>query len=211
METPVQFSMLPSVPAPWNKGRLTVQKPPLKLKEIWAIRIRLQLEGRTRDLALFNLAIDSKLRSCDLVKLKLGDVAHNGRAIARATVIQQKTGMPVRFELSDETRNAVDAWIAKGDFPAGAFLFPSRINPRSHITTRQYSRILTSWIAEIGLDPADYGTPSLRRTKATLIYRRTKNLRAVQLLLGYRKLESTVRYLSIEVEDALEIAEQTES
>jgi integrase len=211
METPVQFSMLPPAPAPWNKGKLTGQKPPLKLKEIWAIRIRLQLKGRTRDLALFNLVIDSKLRSSDLVKLKLGDVAHNGRAISRATVIQQKTGMPVRFELTDETRNAVDAWIANAGLASGAFLFTSRFSSRQHITTRHYSRILKSWIAEIGLDTADYGTHSLRRTKATLIYRRTRNLRAVQLLLGHRKLESTVRYLGIEVEDALEIAEQTES
>jgi len=211
MQTPVQFSMLPPVPEPWNKGKLTGQKPPLKLKEIWAIRIRLQLKGRTRDLALFNLAIDSKLRSCDLVKLKVSDVAHNGHAISRATVTQQKTGMPVRFELTEETRTAVEAWIATRDLASGAFLFPSRLSSRQHITTRQYSRLLKSWIAEIGLDPTDYGTHSLRRTKATLIYRRTKNLRAVQLLLGHRKLESTVRYLGIEVEDALEIAEQTES
>jgi integrase len=92
----------------------------------------------------------------------------------------------------------------------GAFLFPSRIRTSPHLSTREYARIVHRWVAEIGLDPAVYGTHSMRRTKASLIYRRTKNLRAVQLLLGHAKLESTVRYLGIEVDDALKMAEQTE-
>ena len=195
---------------PWNKGKLIGQKPPLKLQEIWAIRIRLQILGRTRDLAFFNLAIDSKLRGCDLVRIWVADVAHGSRALSRAAVMQQKTGLPVRFELTEQTRETVQAWIASQKLGSGDYLFPSRMSLSPHITTRQYARIVDSWVSLIGLDRHEYGTHSLRRTKATLIYRRTKNLLAVQLLLGHTKLESTVRYLGIEVDDALEMAEQTE-
>jgi len=195
---------------PWNKGKLLGQKPPLKLKEIWAIRIRLQLDHRTRELALFNLAIDSKLRGCDLVGLRVHDVVHGSRVAARAIVMQKKTERPVQFEITEQTRDAVTAWIIAGHLKPEQFLFPSRVSASPHLSTRQYSRIVGAWAGSIGLDPSAYGTHSLRRTKPTLIYRRTKNLRAVQLLLGHRKLESTVRYLGIEVDDALEIAEQTE-
>jgi integrase len=195
---------------PWNKGKLLGQKPPLKLKEIWAIRIRLQLAKRTRELALFNLAIDSKLRGCDLVGLRVHDVVQGSRIAPRAIVMQKKTQRPVQFEITEQTRDAVAAWIATAHLKPEQFLFPSRLSESPHLSTRQYSRILGAWVASIGLDPAAYGTHSLRRTKATLIYRRTRNLRAVQLLLGHTKLESTVRYLGIEVDDALEIAEQTE-
>lgn len=195
---------------PWNKGRLIGQKPPLKLKEIWALRVRLQLSKQLRDLALFNLAIDSKLRGCDLVTLRVQDVAQGGKAVSRATIMQQKTGRPVKFELTEQTRNAVDAWIAKAHLAPGQFLFPSRINRNPHISRRQYSKIVKSWVSRIGLDPRDYGTHTMRRTKPTLIYQRTKNLRAVQLLLGHTKLESTVRYLGIEVDDALEMSERTD-
>lgn len=195
---------------PWNRGRLIGPKPPLKLREIWAIRIRLQLAKRVRDLALFNLAIDSKLRGCDLVKLRVQDVVHGGKAVSRTSVVQQKTGQPVKFELTDQTREAVEAWISKAQLTPGQFLFPSHLARSLHISTRQYARIVKSWVARIGLEPSDYGTHSLRRTKATLIYKRTKNLRAIQLLLGHTKLESTVRYLGIEVDDALEMSEQTE-
>jgi integrase len=197
--------------APWNKGKLTGQKPPLKLREIWAIRIRLQIAKRVRDLALFNVAIDSKLRGCDLVQLHVRDVAHGDRALSRATVQQRKTGQPVRFELTEQTRESVAAWIAAAKLSPGDPLFPSRNSRSAHLSTRQYSRIVDGWISMIGLDPAVYGTHSLRRTKATLVYRRTRNLRAVQLLLGHRRIESTVRYLGIEVDDALEMAEQTEA
>jgi len=195
---------------PWNKGRLIGQKPPLKLKDIWAIRLRLQLAGRVRDLALFNLAVDSKLRGCDLVRLRVADIAHGDTIVSRATVIQRKTGRPVRFELTEPTREAIRDWLVTARLGSGDRLFPGRTRGSSHLSTRQYARIVKSWAALVGLDPHDYGTHSLRRTKATLIYRRTKNLRAVQLLLGHLKLESTVRYLGIEVDDALEIAEQTE-
>ena len=195
---------------PWNKGKLLGQKPPLKLKEIWAIRIRLQLDQRTRELALFNLAIDSKLRGCDLVGLRAHDVVQGSHVAARAIVMQKKTHRPVQFEITEQTQDAVAAWITAAHLKPEQFLFPSRVSASPHLSTRQYSRIVGGWAESIGLDPAAYGTHSMRRTKPTLIYRRTRNLRAVQLLLGHSKLESTVRYLGIEVDDALEIAEQTE-
>ena len=195
---------------PHNKGRLVGQKLPLRLREIWAIRIRLQLACRVRELALFNLAIDSKLRGCDLVSLRVCDVAQGSRVAQRAMVVQRKTGRPVQFELTEQTRDAVGAWVAKAHLQPGQCLFPSRRKVSAHISTRQYERIVKRWVASIGLDSTAYGAHSMRRTKPTLIYRRTKNLRAVQILLGHTKLESTVRYLGIEVDDALEIAEQTE-
>jgi len=195
---------------PWNKGQLIGQKAPLKLKDIWAIRIRLQLRERTRDLALFNLAIDSKLRACDLVKIKVADIAEGSGIKRRAQVMQQKTGRPVRFEITKQARDSILAWIEKANLISTNYLFPSRIDRTQHLSTRQYARVLKSWVQEIGLDPSRYGTHSLRRTKASLIYKKTKNLRAVQLLLGHSKLESTVRYLGIEVDDALEVAEQIE-
>lgn len=197
-------------PEPWNKGKLVGQKAPFKLKEIWAIRVRLQLFRRVRDLALFDLGIDSKLRACDLVRPKVSDICHGDRVAARAIVMQQKTSRPVQFEITESTREAVAAWIKEARLRLEDYLFPSRLHESLHLGTRQYARVVDSWVEEIGLDPANYGTHSMRRTKASLIYRRTKNLRAVQLLLGHTKLESTVRYLGIEVDDALELAEQTE-
>jgi len=195
---------------PWNKGKLVGQKAPLRLREIWAIRVRLQLRGAARELALFNLAIDSKLRSCDLLNLRVRDICHADRVAARATVLQQKTQHPVRFEITEQTRDSLTAWIREAALVPADNLFPSRIRGSDHLSTRQYARIVHSWIQGIGLDPCHYGTHTMRRTKAALIYRKTKNLRVVQLLLGHTKLESTVRYLGIEVDDALEIAEQTE-
>jgi integrase len=167
------------------------------------------MEKQTRDLALFNLAIDSKLRGCDVVAVKVDDVAPNGYAIDRATVRQRKTGRPVRFELTEQTRQAIDDYIRLVGKKSGEFLFTGR-RPGQGITTRQYARLLSDWLLGVGLDPHVYGTHSLRRTKATLIYRRTGNLRAVQLLLGHTKIESTVRYLGIEVDDAIAIAEQVD-
>jgi integrase len=202
--------MIPSQRVPWNKGKLIGQKPPLKLPAIWAIRTRLQVAGRPRELALFNLAIDSNLRACDLVSLRVPDIAHGAHVLSRASCTQQKTKLPVRFELTEQTREAIAAWIKEAHLSSAHFLFPSRFRRSPHLSTRQYARIVKSWIRMIGADPQEYGTHSLRRTKATLIYRRPKNLRAVQLLLGHIKLESTVRYLGIEVDDALEIAEHIE-
>src|SRR3984893_3053855 len=196
--------------AAWNKDKLIGAKPPLRPKHVWSIRTKLQIEGRTRDLAMFNVAIDSKLRGSDVVALKVEDVAPNGYAVDRATVRQKKTGQPVRFELTEQTRQALDEYVRAFGKKGGEFLFASRRNRQRPISTRQYARSVDKWVASIGLDASRFGTHSLRRTKASLIYRRTGNLRAVQLLLGHTKIESTVRYLGIEVDDALAIAEQVD-
>jgi integrase len=196
---------------PWNKNKLVGQKLPLKLQQIWAIRIRLELSKKVRDLALFNLAIDSKLRGCDLVSLKVSDIAHSKTIQSRAIIAQQKTGMPVQFEITKNTRESLSAHIEKSRLSSSEYLFQSRIHSSEHISTRQYGRIVDNWVASIGLDITQYGTHSMRRTKPSLIYKKTKNLRACQLLLGHRKLESTVRYLGIEVDDALEVSEQIDA
>jgi len=178
------------------------------MQEIWSIRIRLQNSDSCRDLALFNLAIDSKLRGCDLLGLRVSDVASGSEIQSRATIRQSKTKRPVRFEITPRTRKSIEAWVEAARLSGNDYLFPSRIRDSKHLSTRQYARIVESWVASIGLDPSAYGTHSMRRTKATLIYRRTKNLRAVQLLLGHSSLDSTVRYLGIEIDDALEMSEQ---
>jgi len=174
---------------PWNKGRIVGQKAPFKPKDIWALRVRLQMEDRVRELALFILGIDSKVRGCDLVALRVRDVCHGDQLASRAIVVQHKTQRPVQFEITQATRDALQAWIAQAPLKPEDFLFPSRLHDSPHLGTRQYARILGHWVDELGLDRADYGTHSMRRTKATLISRRTKNLRAVQLLLGHSKLD----------------------
>lgn len=194
----------------WNKGQLIGQKPPLRPKHVWAIRTRLQMDGNTRDLALFNLAIDSKLRGCDLVKLDIKDIAPNGYVAERATVRQSKTGRPVTFEISEHTRAALEQYLSADSCRSSAYLFPGRGKAMRPISTRQYARLVSNWVTGIGLDASRYGTHSLRRTKAALIYKKTGNLRAVQLLLGHTKIESTVKYLGIEVDDAIEIAEKVD-
>ena len=168
------------------------------------------MQHKIRDLAMFNLAIDSKLRGCDLVKLKVKDVQRGSAMLSRASIVQQKTHQAVQFEITEHTRQSLETWIRQTSLKPEDYLFKSRLRGSEHLSTRQYARIVESWVAEIGLDPSAYGTHSLRRTKASLIYKKTKNIRAVQLLLGHKKLESTVRYLGIDVDDALEIAEHTE-
>lgn len=192
---------------PWNKGKLIGAKPPLRPSHVWSIRTKLQMADRKRDLALFNLATGSKLRGCDVVALRVDDIAPSGYATDRATIRQKKTGRPVRFELTDQTRSAADEYLRLAGRKSDQYLFSGR-GEASRLTTRQYARLVHEWVASIGLDPAKFGTHSLRRTKAELIYRRSGNLRAVQLLLGHSKIESTVRYLGIEVDDAIEIAEK---
>ena len=171
-------------------------------------RAKLHLERRIRGLALFNLALDSKLRGCDLVALRVDDVAPNGYAVDRATIRQSKTGRPVRFELTEVTRQSLDDYLQRSGRKAGERLFKGARGPDEHLTTWQYARLVSEWVSGIGLEPLKYATRPMRCTKATLIYRRTGNLRAVQLLLGHTKIESTVRYLGVEVDDALEIAEK---
>ena len=210
MEGSNLIEFLPARKRPWNKGRLTSQKSPLQPKHVWAIRTRLQLADKTRDLALFNLAIDSKLRGCDVVRLRTEEIAPNGTCVDRATIRQRKTGRPVRFEITEQTRQSVLTHLKDRYQDQNPYLFPSRTDPDRHLSTRQYARLVSAWVESIGLDATLFGTHSLRRTKATLIYRRTGNLRAVQLLLGHTKIESTVRYLGVEVDDALALSEQTD-
>lgn len=194
----------------WNKGQIVGQKLPLKPREVWGIRTRLEVASNLRELALFNLAIDSKLRACDLICIKVKDLTVSGVMRSRATVVQRKTGRPVQFELSEQTRASVQQWIASRKLLSSDFLLPGRGCAQLHLSTRQYGRMVDRWVVSVGLDPVRYGTHSLRRTKVAQIYKKTGNLRAVQLLLGHTKLESTVRYLGIEVDDALAISEQVD-
>lgn len=204
----MQRDLFREPPKPWNSGRIIGPKAPFKPKHVWAIRQQLKNSRRVRDLALFNCAIDAKLRGCDLVKLRVSDVAPGGTLRERSTVIQQKTGRPVPFEITQPTRDALVAWLDLRGRRRDDWLFPSRSREGRHISTRQYARLVDHWARMIDLEPAAYGTHSLRRTKVALVYKKTGNLRACQLLLGHRKLESTVRYLGIEVDDALALSEQ---
>ena len=195
---------------PWNKGRFVGLKPPLKPKQVWAIRLHLQREQRLRDLAMSDLAIDSKLRGCDLVGLTIGEVVVNATARHRATTIQRKTEQPVQFELTEQTRGSLIAWLGCRGGALEDHVFPSRAHEGKHLSTRQYARLVGDWVEAVGLGRSVHGTHSLRRTKVALIYKRTGNLRAVQILLGHTKLESTVRYLGVDAEDALTLSEATE-
>ena len=188
----------------------TGAKLALKPVHVWGIRIRLQVACKSRDLALFDLALDSKLRGCDLVSLKVGDLLSAGGVKRRVVILQKKTGRPVQFEVTEQARRSIGQWIELKSLTAEDWLFPSRMKPGSHLSTRQYARLVDQWVALVGLDPAAYGTHSMRRTKVSLLYKKTGNLRACQLLLGHTKLESTVRYLGVEVDDALELSEGLE-
>jgi integrase len=194
----------------WNAGRKVGAKRALKPRQIWAIRFFLDQHGRVRDRALFDLAIDSKLRGCDLVKIRISDIVCDRKIRTRATVVQQKTGRPVQFELMTDARASLLKWLELRGGSLEDFAFPSRTDHAAHISTRQYARLVDEWVTGIGLPGEDYGTHSLRRTKASIIYKATGNLRAVQILLGHTKIESTVRYLGVDVEDALTLAEGTE-
>ena len=193
----IQLPALKPKRRPWNKGRLVGQKRPLLPKQVWSIRARLELAGNLRDLALFNLAIDSKLRGCDLVRLQIVDLFSNDKIRERVSIIQSKTNRPVQFEVTEGTRDSLSNWVSSPEMLGRNFLFPSRFHDRPHVSTRQYGRLVRNWVTAIGLDPNGFGTHSMRRTKAALIYRKTGNLRAVQLLLGHAKVDSTVRYLGI--------------
>jgi integrase len=197
MDTAVQ------VRRPWNKGLIVGQKRPLLPRQVWSIHVRLEMSASARDLAMFNLAIDSKLRASDLVRLKVEDICSGTLVRDRGMVTQMKTGRPVQFEITEVTRQSVERLLAAQSTSDGGYLFRSRTHGRLHISARQYARIVHRWIRNIGLDDRGFGTHSLRRTK-------TGNLRAVQLLLGHANIETTVRYLGVEVDDALRLAEQIE-
>ena len=209
MQTPNLPAIRPQRPA-WNKGRLVGQKRPLMPKHVWAIRVRLEIAENHRDLALFNTAIDSKLRGCDLVRLQVADVFAAGQVKERTSVLQSKTQKPVQFELTEGTRNSIAQWLKDPRMIGQEFLWPGRFHEPLHISTRQYARLVRDWVQSIGLEPSAFGTHSMRRTKVAQIYRKTGNLRAVQLLLGHTKMDSTVRYLGVELEDALAISEAVE-
>ena len=210
MDVMVQTDLFKFPKKPWNAGRIVGAKAPLKPKHIWAIRQQLKSAGRVRDLALFNLALDAKLRGCDLVRLRLSDLVQGGALRERSIIIQQKTGRPVPFEITPPARDALAHWLEVRGRRDEDWIFPSRMRPGDHLGTRQYARLVDQWVQMIDLDSGGYGTHSLRRTKVALIHKKTGNLRACQLLLGHGKLESTVRYLGIEVEDALALSEQIE-
>ena len=209
MHTPNLPAIRPKRPA-WNKGRIVGQKLPLLPKHVWAIRVRLEIANSIRDLALFNIAVDSKLRGCDLIRLKVSDVYSAGQMKERASVLQSKTQKPVRFEITEGTRKSVSRWLDDPVMVGSEFLWPRRFHGRLHISTRQYARLVRDWVKSIGLEASAYGTHSMRRTKVSQIYKKTGNLRAVQLLLGHTKMDSTVRYLGVELEDALAISEAIE-
>jgi len=209
MTTPNLPAIIPPRRA-WNKGRIIGQKRPLQPKHVWAIRVRLELAERLRDLALFNMAVDSKLRGCDLVKLEVTDVFVAGRIKERTSIVQSKTKQPVQFEITEGTRKSLSAWLNDPAMVGSSFLWPSRFHSPDHISTRQYARLVKELVASIGLEPSAFGTHSLRRTKVAQIYKKTGNLRAVQLLLGHTKMDSTVRYLGVDLEDALSISEGVE-
>jgi site-specific recombinase XerC len=209
MQTPNLPAVRACRPA-WNKGRIVGQKRQLLPKHVWAIRVRLEIADNHRDLALFNLAIDSKLRGCDLVKLKVTDVFVAGQVKERTSITQSKTQKPVRFEITDGTRKSLARWMDEALMIGFEFLWPGRFHERLHISTRQYARLVRNWVISIGLEPSAFGTHSMRRTKVSQIYKKTGNLRAVQLLLGHTKMDSTVHYLGVELEDALAISEAVE-
>jgi len=194
----------------WNAGKQVGAKRALKVKQIWLIRFFLDREGRMRDRALFDLAIDSKLRGCDLVKMKIGSLVSGPTIRTRSMVIQQKTGRPVQFEITADTRASLLAWLERRGGSIEDYAFPSRVDREGHLSTRQYARLVDEWVSAIGLRPKEYGTHSLRRTKAALLYKATGNLRAIQILLGHTKIENTVRYLGVDIDDALTLAETTE-
>ena len=194
----------------WNAGLKVGAKRALKPRQVWAIRFFLDQHRRLRDRALFDLAIDSKLRGCDVVRIKIGDLVIGGQIRARAIIVQQKTGRPVQFELLPDARASLLAWLQRRGGTLADYVFPSRVDHADHLSTRQYARLVDEWVSGVGLRREEYGTHSLRRTKASIIYKATGNLRAVQILLGHTKIENTVRYLGVDVEDALMLAKSTE-
>jgi integrase len=191
---------------PWNKGQIIGQKPPLQAKHVWAIRHNLEAAGARRDLALFNIAIDSKLLGHEVVKLRVSDVAPNGKVAVQGAWTRESK-KPIRFEIGEESQQALADYLKYSKRGADDFLFGSR--GKETLGSRQFARLVSQWVTDIGLDPLIYGTHSLRRTKAMLIYQQTGNLRIVQAMLGHKKAETTVVYLGIgECEDTLEIAGQ---
>lgn len=207
MQTHSRDAAIRAQAAAWDHGYKVGPKRAQKANEVWAIRFEPSHRGDLRDRALFDLAIDSKLRGCDIVKLRIGDIVSGGQVRCRATVLQQKTGRAVQFEITETTGESVLARLRRRGGAIDEYLFTSRLHGSAHMGTRQYAQFVHEWIAAIRLTTEDYGTHSLRRTKASLISKPTGNMRAVQIVLGHTGIESTVRYLGIDVEDALALWE----
>jgi integrase len=195
---------------PWNAGKFVGARRPLTPKQVWKVRFHLERDQRMRSLALFDLAVDSKLRGCDVTAIRIGDIVSGGAVKTRAMVVQKKTGRPVQFELTEPARSSLTLWLERRGGTPADFVFPSRVNPEGHLSTRQYARLVDEWVTAIGLRSEDDGTQSLRRAKPSILCKRTGNRRAVQILLGHTKIETTVRYLGVEMEDALALAEVAE-
>jgi len=193
-----------------NKKNHSGVKKPFRLEEIWRIRTRLEIENSLMQLALLNLAIDSKLRASDLLPLRVCDISSQERMFARVKLIQQKTDVEVQFEVTARTQQSLMKWIFVAALKTSDYLFPSLRRNEQPISYSYYRSLDRSWASNIGLDPNLYGTHSMRRTKATLVYAKTKDIRAVQLLLGHTRVDNTIRYLGVELEDALTLSESTD-
>ena len=193
-----------------NKKNHSGVKKPFRLEEIWRIRTRLEIENSLMQLALLNLAIDSKLRASDLLPLRVCDISSQERMFARVKLIQQKTDVEVQFEVTARTQQSLMKWIFVAALKTSDYLFPSLIRNEQPISYSYYRSLVRSWASNIGLDPNLYGTHSMRRTKATLVYAKTKDIRSVQLLLGHTRVDNTIRYLGVELEDALTLSESTD-
>lgn len=183
---------------PWNKGKVTGRKLALNPQQVRSIRSRLKAAQRMRELALFSLAIDSSLSPSDVVQLRVSDIAKGRRILTQVTITPPVSQRTSSFVLSAETRAAVAAWMKHQELKSNAYLFPTRLHASPFLSVRQYARLVASWVRSIGLKPRDYGTQSLRRTKPALIYRKTKDLAAAQMLLGHSRLRSTARFFDIE-------------
>ncbi|WP_099608030.1 tyrosine-type recombinase/integrase [Vibrio coralliilyticus] len=194
----------------FNKTKRSGVKKPFRLEEIWRIRARLEIENSLMQLALLNLAIDSKLRASDLLSLRVCDVSSQGRIFSRAKHTQRKTDIEVQFEITTRTQQSLMKWILISALDASDFLFPSQRREQQPISYSYYRSLVRKWASDLGLDSHLYGTHSMRRTKATLVYAKTKNIRVVQLLLGHTKVDNTIRYLGVELEDALLLSEDTD-
>ena len=196
---------------PFNKGKIMGRKPPLTPDQVSVIRSILGSKGNLRDIALFAVAIDSSLRGSDLVALNVSDVLSGGEVLERVTLEQSKTQSRVSFTMRDATRAALKKWIDAADKAYGDPLFTSlKGNRGERLKVDTYRRLVKDWVSYAHLDPARYGSHSLRRTRVAHIYKKTANLRAVQVLLGHKNIETTTRYLGIEEEQALDIAKQFE-
>jgi len=189
---------------PWSKGKLIGPKPPLRSKHVRSIRTKLRIDGRKRDLALFKLAIDSEHRGCDVVAIRVEDVAPNGDAVDQATSGRRRQAAQCALKL--QNRQGRRRRLRESENrQRGDFLFRGRNGSNNCLTTRQHARLVSNWVPSCGLDPSLFGTLSPRRIKATMIHQRTGNLRADQRLPGQTKIESTFRCFGIEIDDALDL------